>query len=177
MAPTRSSSGLQTFDAQAAMQRARTIDWMFFDVDGVLTDGGLFYGPQGETLKRFHVQDGHGIKALRAAGIRIGILSGRSHDAVAFRAKELGIEVVVQGENGKGAAFDRLVKAMGIDPMACGHLGDDTPDIEVFDRVGFAAAVANATDDVLAKAHWISRRLGGDGAARECCDFILQSRA
>lgn len=177
MALSRSPAGPESFDAQAAMQRARKIRWMFFDVDGVMTDGGLFYGAQGETLKRFHVQDGHGIKALRAAGIRIGILSGRRHDAVAFRARELGMDVVVQGEHQKGAAFDRLVKEMGIDPMACGHLGDDTPDIEVFDRVSFAAAVANATNDVLAKAHWISRRRGGDGAVRECCDFILRSRA
>lgn len=162
---------------QAAMQRARNIRWMFFDVDGVLTDGGLFYGPQGESLKRFHVQDGHGLKALQSAGVHLGILSGRDHEAVSYRARELGIDIVVQGAGRKGQAFDQLVQEMGIDPKACGHLGDDTPDIEVFDRVSFAAAVANATDDVLARAHWISSRCGGDGAARECCDFILRSRA
>jgi 3-deoxy-D-manno-octulosonate 8-phosphate phosphatase (KDO 8-P phosphatase) len=166
-----------SLDIAAAMERARKIAWMFFDVDGVMTDGGLVYGAEGEMLKRFHVQDGHGLKSLRAAGIRIGMLSGRQHDAVAFRARELGFDLVVQGESRKGAAFDRIVQEMGIDPQACGHLGDDTPDIEVFDRVCFAAAVANATPDVLARAHWISQRRGGDGAVRECCDFILASRA
>lgn len=164
-------------DINAAIKRARAIRWMFFDVDGVMTDGGLFYGVQGETLKRFHVQDGHGLKALKAAGVRIGIVSGRTHDAVAYRAKELGFDVVVQGESRKGQAFDRIAKECGIDPQDCGHLGDDTPDIEIFDRVQFAAAVANSTDDVLKRAHWVSQRRGGDGAVRECCDFILQSRA
>lgn len=159
-----------------ARNRAQQLTWMFFDVDGVMTDGGLFYGPQGEAFKRFNVLDGHGLKRLKLAGIQIGIISGRSHEATAVRAKELGIEVVRQGQSDKGAAFDQLVKEFGLDPARCGHMGDDTPDIALFDRVSFAAAVPNATVDVLAKAHWVASRRGGDGAVRECCEFILSCR-
>ena len=163
--------------AEDAAARARQLDWMFFDVDGVLTDGGLFYGPQGESLKRFHVLDGHGLKLLKASGIRIGIISGRQHEATAARAKELGFDVVLQGEGDKGAAFDRLIARAQINPARCGHMGDDTPDLDVFARVVFAASVPNATADVLAQAHWVSHRTGGHGAVRECCEFILKSRA
>ena len=165
---------VSTEDAAA---RARQVEWMFFDVDGVMTDGGLLYGPQGESMKRFHVLDGHGLKLLRKAGIRIGIISGRDHPATSARAKELGFDVVLQGQSDKGAAFDQLVKTHGIDPARCGHMGDDTPDLDLFSRVVFAAAVPNATADVLAQAHWVSNRQGGDGAVRECCEFILNSRA
>ncbi|MEN9758916.1 MAG: hypothetical protein RL676_65 [Pseudomonadota bacterium] len=160
-----------------AVRRARGLQWMFFDVDGVLTDGGLFYGPHGETLKRFHVLDGHGLKELKSAGISIGILSGRQHEAVTTRARELGFDLVVQGNNQKGVVFDQLVIDHRLDPIHCGHMGDDTADMEVFARVGFAASVPNATSEVIAAAHWVSTRPGGSGAVRECCDFILRARA
>jgi 3-deoxy-D-manno-octulosonate 8-phosphate phosphatase (KDO 8-P phosphatase) len=159
-----------------AASRARQLDWMFFDVDGVMTDGGLFYGPQGESIKRFHVLDGHGLKVLRQSGVQIGIISGRQHDATTVRAKELGFDVVLQGQADKGLAFDRLAAELGLDPARCGHMGDDTPDLALFARVGFAAAVPNATADVIAQAHWVATRHGGNGAVRECCEFILKSR-
>lgn len=162
---------------EEAARRARSISWMLFDVDGVMTDGGLYYGPSGESMKRFHVLDGQGLKALKAAGIRIGILSGRTHEATAIRARELGFDVVVQGAQDKGEAFSRLIASAGIDPRSCGHMGDDTPDLDVFRRVAFAATVPDATPDVIAEAHWMSRRRGGQGAVRDCCDFILGSRA
>lgn len=164
------------FHLQEALRRARQIEWMFFDVDGVMTDGGLYYGEQGEALKRFHVLDGHGLKALKAAGVRIGILSGRQHAATDTRARELGFDVVIQGASHKGRAFDRLLAEHRLSGAVCGHMGDDSPDLEIFSRVHFAAAVPNAVDEVLAKAHWISRRSGGQGAVRECCDFILGAR-
>jgi 3-deoxy-D-manno-octulosonate 8-phosphate phosphatase (KDO 8-P phosphatase) len=160
-----------------AARRARNLSWMLFDVDGVMTDGGLYYGPSGESMKRFHVLDGHGLKALKAAGIRIGILSGRTHEATVVRARELGFDVVVQGAHDKGEAFERLIASAGIDPDTCGHMGDDTPDLDVFRRVAFAATVPDATPDVIAEAHWMSHRRGGQGAVRDCCDFILGSRA
>ncbi len=165
------------FDLQEALHRARQIEWMFFDVDGVMTDGGLYYGEHGETLKRFHVLDGHGLKALKTAGVRMGILSGRQHAATAIRARELGFDIVIQGAGRKGEAFDQLLAEHRLSGAVCGHMGDDSPDLEVFSRVCFAAAVPNAVDEVLAKAHWVSRRLGGHGAVRECCDFILKARA
>jgi 3-deoxy-D-manno-octulosonate 8-phosphate phosphatase (KDO 8-P phosphatase) len=149
---------------------------MFFDVDGVMTDGGLFYGEHGEQLKRFHVLDGHGLKSLRAAGVRIGILSGRSHPATEFRARELGFDAVVLGRNAKGAAFDELTRTHGLNPQRCGHMGDDLPDLEVFDRVGFTASVPHAINEVLSRALWVSSRQGGAGAVRDCCDFILGCR-
>jgi 3-deoxy-D-manno-octulosonate 8-phosphate phosphatase (KDO 8-P phosphatase) len=163
-------------DLSLAAAKARELEWMFFDIDGVMTDGGLFYGEHGEELKRFHVLDGHGIKALRSAGLKIALLSGRQHPANQQRAKELGIDLVIQGESNKGAAFDRLVASLGLRAQRCGHMGDDVPDLEVFERVGFAAAVPNAMPAVRAAAHWIAQRPGGYGAVRECCDFILESR-
>ena len=159
-----------------ARLRARELEWMFFDVDGVMTDGGLFYGAQGEALKRFHVLDGYGLKALKAAGVRIGILSGRSHPATEFRAQELGFDAMVLGQSAKGVAFDALAREHSLNPLRCGHMGDDIPDLEVFDRVGFTAAVPDAVDSVLSRALWVSSRQGGAGAVRECCDFILSSR-
>ncbi len=167
----------QAPDALAvARAKARKITWMFFDVDGVMTDGGLFYNAEGESLKRFNVLDGHGLKALKSVGIRLGLISGRSHPATAARAAELGFDVVVQGDSEKGAVFDRIAESMQLDPSLCGHMGDDTPDLQVFSRVGFAAAVSNAVPDVIQAAHWVSTCAGGDGAVRECCEFILESR-
>lgn len=159
-----------------AESRARELEWMFFDVDGVLTDGGLFYGSEGETFKRFHVLDGHGIKALKEAGLKVGFLSGRDHPAVSMRAKELGVDFVSQGDNRKGALFDRLVKTLNLKPMQCGHMGDDSADIEVFERVGFSASVPNAPASVRVAALWTATQTGGNGAVRECCDFILDCR-
>ena len=160
-----------------ARSKARALEWMFFDVDGVMTDGGLFYDEHGEAFKRFHVLDGHGIKALRAAGIQVALLSGRTHRANEQRAKELGIELVIQGESDKGQAFDRLVASMGLNAQRCGHMGDDLPDLEVFQRVSFRAAVPHAVPQVLTAADWIASRPGGYGAVRECCDFIVESRS
>jgi 3-deoxy-D-manno-octulosonate 8-phosphate phosphatase (KDO 8-P phosphatase) len=170
------TSPIHTHSLQEARRRARDVRWMFFDVDGVMTDGGLFYGPDGESFKRFSVLDGHGLKTLKAAGVKIAILSGRMHSATTRRASELGFDLVIQGEERKGEAFDRWVKAEGVDPCHCGHMGDDTPDLELFARVGFCASVPHAIEAVMAKAHWVSTRAGGHGAVRECCDFILESR-
>lgn len=163
--------------ADDVLTRVRRLQWMFFDVDGVMTDGGLYYDANGESIKRFHVLDGHGLKALKAAGIRLGILSGRSHPATAARARELGFDVLVQGAGDKGQAFDALANTHNIVFEACGFMGDDTPDLAVFERVGFAASVPNAVSRVIEMAHWVSSRPGGQGAVRECCDFILQCRS
>lgn len=159
-----------------ATSRAKELEWMFFDVDGVLTDGGLIYGEHGETLKRFHVLDGHGLKMIRNAGIRLGIISSREHPAVSVRAKELGFDVLIQGAPDKGLAFDEISQAKNIKPVLCGFMGDDTPDLEVFCRVGFTASVPNAILAVREQALWVSQSIGGHGAVRECCEFILGCR-
>ena len=163
-------------DLSEAARRAKGLRWMFFDVDGVMTDGSLYYGANGESMKRFSVLDGHGLKALKHAGIRIGILSGRSHPATAARAQELGFDVVIQGAEHKGAAFDQVMAEFSIAAADCGHMGDDLPDLEIFSRVHFAATVPQAARAVLVAAHWVSLRAGGSGAVRDCCDFILQAR-
>lgn len=157
-------------------ERTRRLLWMSFDVDGVLTDGSLFYGESGESFKRFNALDGHGIKQLQGCGVGILILSGRSHPSVDARARELGIGEVIQGAGDKLAALHRWLDGKGVHLEQLGHMGDDLPDLPVFKAVGFAASVPNAHPVVLDQAHWISRRAGGDGAVRELCDLIIEGR-
>jgi len=156
--------------------RLKKIEMMIFDVDGVLTDGRLYYGENGETLKVFNVQDGSGMKALADAGITTAILSGRDHPAVTRRARDLAVSHVLQGIADKRAALGRLLSQTGKAAEHCGFMGDDCIDIEVMQTVGFAATVPNAADGVAQHAHWISRRSGGEGAVREACDLILGAR-
>ncbi|MFM1879802.1 MAG: hypothetical protein RLZZ344_36 [Pseudomonadota bacterium] len=156
--------------------RADRLTFMFFDVDGVLTDGGLYYDSQGEALKRFCVLDGQGIKSLQTRGIGVGILSGRRHPAVLRRAEELGISTVYLGIDDKRACLNQWLASTAWRPDQIGHMGDDLADLAVFDWVGFAASVPNAPDYVRARAHWVSRLAGGQGAVREACDFVLEGR-
>ena len=135
-----------------ALERARRVRLMLFDVDGVLTDGRLWYGPQGEALKVFHSLDGLGVKLLQQGGIAAGILSGRSSPAVALRAAELGIVHVLQGIEDKLPAFDALLA-----------------------RCGFACAPREAHESVLRGAHYVAGAPAGGGAAREVCDYLLRA--
>jgi 3-deoxy-D-manno-octulosonate 8-phosphate phosphatase (KDO 8-P phosphatase) len=149
---------------------------LVLDVDGVLTDGRLYYGGRGEALKAFHVRDGHGIKLLLAAGVGLAAVSGRRSSAVAVRMRELGLSNVVQGCNDKVAALHRLTRRFGIDPLQCACMVDDTPDLPLMTAVGFAAAVADAHPLVLSAAHWVAEAAGGRGAVRELCDALLRAR-
>jgi 3-deoxy-D-manno-octulosonate 8-phosphate phosphatase (KDO 8-P phosphatase) len=157
--------------------RLSRVELMVFDVDGVLTDGRLWFGADGEMLKAFHVHDGQGIKALTEAGITSAIISGRSSTITARRCAELGIAHVSQGIADKATAFDALRHELGKTPDVCGYMGDDVIDIPVMRRVGFAATVPNAADGVDAFAHWTSRRAGGEGAVRELCDLLVAARS
>ena len=157
----------------AALARVRLL---VLDVDGVLTDGRLFYGPKGELLKAFHVRDGHGIKQVAAAGITVAIISGRKSAAVARRAKELGIRHVTQGANDKLAALRKLAKARGVTLDECACVGDDTPDAPILAAAGVGIAVADAHDDALSAADLITTRSGGQGAVREVCDWLISAR-
>lgn len=156
--------------------RARGLRLLVLDVDGVLTDGRLYYGARGESLKVFHVRDGHGIKALLRAGIEIAIVSGRKSAAVSARARELGIRIVHQGIDDKLAVVTALARRRNIALGACGCVGDDTPDVPVMRAVGFAATVADAHGDALAAAHFITTAAGGHGAVREVCDLLIALR-
>jgi 3-deoxy-D-manno-octulosonate 8-phosphate phosphatase (KDO 8-P phosphatase) len=149
---------------------------MILDVDGVLTDGRLYYGPSGEAMKAFDVRDGHGIKLLREGGIDVALLTARSSQIVAARARELGIERVEQGAADKVAGFERLLSATGVPAQSCGYIGDDWPDLAVLARVGFAATVADAAPEVRDAAHWVATRSGGHAAVRELAQFILHAQ-
>lgn len=147
------------------------------DVDGVLTDGRLYFSPRGEALKVFHVRDGHGIKLLMSSGVTVAVVSGRRSAAVARRMRELGVRHVAQGCEDKVAALFDLTARLGIDPRAAACIVDDTPDLPLMAAVGFAAAVADAHPLVRSAAHWTSRAFGGAGAVRELADAMLRARS
>ena len=154
----------------------RRVQLLVLDVDGVLTDGRLFYGPRGEALKVFHVRDGHGIKQVAAAGITVAIISGRRSTAVTRRARELGIRHVTQGANDKLGALTRLARSRSLALEHCACVGDDTPDAPMLQAAGLAIAVADAHGDALAHADLVTTRAGGHGAVREVCDWLLDAR-
>jgi 3-deoxy-D-manno-octulosonate 8-phosphate phosphatase (KDO 8-P phosphatase) len=153
------------------------IELLLLDVDGVLTDGRLYYSARGEVLKVFHVHDGHGIKLLMESGVAVAAVSGRRSAAVAARMRELKVRHVVQGCGDKLEALASLTRRLAIDPLACACIVDDTPDLPLMAAVGFAAAVADAHPVVLSAAHWVSTAPGGRGAVRELCDALLRARS
>lgn len=159
-----------------AIQKALEIKLVVVDVDGVLTDGRLWYGNSGEELKAFHIQDGLGIKLLLRAGVEVGIITGRRSALVARRAKELGIRHVVQGREDKLVALETMRAELGIELQHIAYVGDDLPDLSAIRAVGLGIAVANAMPAVAQHADYKTTRNGGDGAVREVCDLILQAQ-
>jgi 3-deoxy-D-manno-octulosonate 8-phosphate phosphatase (KDO 8-P phosphatase) len=155
---------------------AAEIALLVLDVDGVLTDGRLWYGPDGESCKAFNVRDGHGIKQLVAAGIGVAVISGRRSPAVTARMRELGVSDVAQGVGDKARALAELLKRNAIEARRVACLADDTPDLGLMAAVGLPAAVADAHPAVLAAAKHVTRASGGQGAVREFCDWLLESR-
>ena len=153
------------------------IELLILDVDGVLTDGRLYFTAGGEKLKVFHVRDGHGVKLLMAAGVAVAAFSGRRSAAVTARMRELRVPHVVQACGDKVAALEGLTRRLGLNPLNCACLCDDTPDLPLMSAVGLAGAVADAHPVVLSAAHWIAKANGGRGAVRELCDAILRARA
>jgi len=159
------------------LQRARGVRLAIFDVDGVMTDGTLYFGARGEAMKAFNIQDGHGLKLLQKAGVVTAILSGRKSVMVARRAKELAIAHVIQGTgDDKVPAFEALVKKLKLPESACAFMGDDIQDLAVMSRCGLAVAPVNAVDEVKAAAHYVTRAHGGRGAIREFCELVLRSQ-
>lgn len=159
-----------------ALARAAAVRLMIFDVDGVLTDGSLYFSSEGDAIKAFNSRDGHGMKMLAESGVRMAILSGRRSRALELRARNLGIETVYQGIDDKRAAFVELAAALGVPPENCGFMGDDVVDLPVLLRCGFAATVADAPEIVRERVHYIARHAGGHGAAREVCELIMRSQ-
>jgi 3-deoxy-D-manno-octulosonate 8-phosphate phosphatase (KDO 8-P phosphatase) len=146
---------------------------LVLDVDGVLTDGRLYFGPRGESLKVFHVRDGHGIVQLRHAGVAVAVISGRRSPMVTARCRELGIEHVHQGIADKLAVFTRLRARLKLTPAACACVGDDLPDLPLMRSVALSFAVADAHPQVRRAAGHVTRLPGGGGAVREVCDLLL----
>jgi 3-deoxy-D-manno-octulosonate 8-phosphate phosphatase (KDO 8-P phosphatase) len=153
------------------------VSLVVLDVDGVLTDGRLWYGPEGESVKVFDVRDGHGIKNLIAAGIGVAVISGRRSTAVTARMRELGVNEISQGVADKARALAELLKRNAIEAKRVACLVDDTPDLELMKAVGLPAAVADAHPEVLAAAQHVTRAAGGRGAVREFCDWLIAARA
>jgi len=163
-------------ESDAVAARARAVRLAVFDVDGVMTDGTLYLGAQGEAFKAFNILDGHGVKMLHSAGVATAIISGRSSEAVNRRASELDIRHVVQGSKDKVADFHEMRARLGLEASACAFVGDDLPDLAVMRLCGFAVAVANASEPVKSAAHYVTRAHGGRGAVREFCDLVLRAQ-
>ena len=159
-----------------ALQRASRIKLMIFDVDGVLTDGSLYFNHEGEEFKVFNSLDGHGMRMLRESGVRLAIITGRKAPCVEWRMKNLRIDLLLQGVDNKLAALKGLLDELGLTPEEAGFMGDDVIDLEVMKLCGFSAAPVDAHDLVLRHARLIADKPGGRGAVRQICEFILHTQ-
>lgn len=157
----------------ALLLKAQGVKVAFFDVDGVLTDGGLLYSETGETLKRFNALDGHGLKLLQHAGITPVVITGRDSLALRVRLEALDIVHAHFGTEDKRPAAAQTLSALGLDWHQAAAMGDDWPDLPVMRRCTFACAPANAHAEVLSVAHHVTHQTGGNGAARAFCDILL----
>jgi 3-deoxy-D-manno-octulosonate 8-phosphate phosphatase (KDO 8-P phosphatase) len=157
-------------------RRLSRLQALVLDVDGVLTDGGLYYGPRGEPLKKFNVKDGMGIRRAREAGISIAFITGEKSQAVLRRAEKLKVRDVYLGVEDKQGALEKFLSKRHLEAEETAYVGDDVNDLPPMRRVGLAIAVADAMPAVRRAAHWVTLRRGGDAAVREVCDILLKSR-
>ncbi len=167
---------LSNNNMQSIIEKAKKLKLLILDVDGVLTDGKLFFDNDGNEYKSFHARDGHGIKLLRQTGVEVAVISGRKSNSVALRMKSLGIEHVYQGHEDERTAFNELLCQVGVLPEQVAHVGDDLLDLPIMMRVGLAIAVNDANFAVKERADWCTSALGGHGAVREVCDLIMQAQ-
>ncbi|OUR73525.1 3-deoxy-D-manno-octulosonate 8-phosphate phosphatase [Methylophaga sp. 41_12_T18] len=161
---------------QDIIARAKQIKLVIFDVDGVLTDGSIIIGDDGEEYKAFHSRDGHGMKLLQYTGVEIGIITGRTSQVVEHRMTSLGINHVYQGQRVKLPAFEAMIEQLDLKPEQCAYVGDDWVDLSIMSRVGLAIAVQDADPLVKKHAHWTTPSKGGKGAAREVCELIMEGQ-
>ncbi|HEV7817400.1 MAG TPA: HAD hydrolase family protein [Janthinobacterium sp.] len=161
---------------EEALRRAAKVRLMIFDVDGVLTDGAMEYGPDGEAMKTFNVHDGLGILLLLQSGVQTAIISARNSPIVTRRAQDLRITHVLQGAHDKRLPFAQLLADTGLTAEQCGFIGDDVIDLPILTRAGFAASVPNGRAEVHARVHHVTEAGGGRGAVREVCEFILRAQ-
>ncbi len=159
-----------------ASDRAKNVRLMAFDIDGVMTDGRLYFTASGEEMKAFHSRDGVGLKMLQSAGIELAIVTGRTARAVELRAQNLGIKHLRQGIDDKRGALTDLARNLGLDLAQCGYMGDDVVDLQVLRACGFSASVPDGDPRVLAVVDYVSMAPAGAGAVREVCEFILRAQ-
>ncbi len=161
---------------QDVLNKAKPIKLLVLDVDGVLTDGKLYFSNSGDELKAFSTLDGQGIKMLRESGVEVAIITGRQSELVKRRAANLGISHVIQGREDKLIALDELRATMGFDYPQIAYLGDDLPDLSAIRKVGLGMTVANGHSFVAEQADWQTKASGGNGAAREACELIMRAQ-
>jgi len=162
--------------ADSATKLAQDIKLLVLDVDGVLTDGGLYYGDDGIVMKRFNVQDGLGIKLAQAVGLEIGVITGLNQKPVETRVRELGITHYYAGKHDKAPLFEEICEKVGVSFSEAAYIGDDWIDLSVMRLAGLSMSVPNAVPEAIQAADWVSSRKGGDGAVREAIAFILDAR-
>ncbi|WP_208719061.1 KdsC family phosphatase [Corallococcus sicarius] len=155
--------------------RASRVRLLVFDVDGVLTDGGLYYGGDGEVMKRFNVKDGHALVMARLVGLPAAILTARTSRIVEARGRELGLAAVFQGRREKGPALDELLAQLNVPADACAYMGDDLNDLDPMSQSGLSACPADAVPEVRQEAHFVTQNVGGHGAARELVELCLRA--
>ena len=158
------------------IERARLVRLLILDVDGVLTDGQLFFDSNGVEVKAFNVSDGLGMKAVQRHGIELAIISGRASPMVQQRADALGIDHLYMGSDDKLSAFHEILKNTGLEAQQVCFAGDDWIDLPILTRVGLAVSVPNADSEVRDRAHWVTERGGGQGAVRELCNLLLRAQ-
>lgn len=158
------------------IQRAKKIRLALFDVDGVFTDGNIHIDSHGKEIKTFNTQDGHGIRLLQHHGIKVGVITGRSSEALEHRMRDLEVAHVIQGSIDKYSAFAQLLKELNLATEQVSFAGDDIVDLQVMSHVGLSIAVANAHNFVKQHAHWETSKHGGHGAVREICELLLDSQ-
>jgi 3-deoxy-D-manno-octulosonate 8-phosphate phosphatase (KDO 8-P phosphatase) len=161
---------------QDILNRSKNIKLVIFDVDGVLTDGSIIIGDDGEEYKAFNARDGHGMRLLQYTGVDIAIITGRTSNVVEHRMNSLGIKHVFQGQRVKLPAFEQLINELKLQPEQCAYVGDDWVDLAIMSRVGLAIAVQDADEIVKKQAHWTTTAKGGRGAAREVCELIMEGQ-
>ena len=158
------------------IEAAKNIKLVLLDVDGVLTDGRLYYGNSGEELKAFDIQDGLGIKLLQKGGVKVGIITGRRSALLQRRAEELAISPLVQGREDKWLALNEMMEDLGVSLEEIAFVGDDLPDLAVIKRVGLGITPANGRHIVASQADWQTKNSGGDGAVREVAELVLSAQ-
>jgi len=161
---------------QDILEKAKNIELVILDIDGVMTDGSLFFDNNGDEYKAFNSLDGHGLRMLQECGVKVAVITGRKSELVKHRMNDLGVTMLYQGYRDKIPAFDALLKEVDFGKEQITYVGDDVVDLPIMSQLDFAIAVQNAHPFVKQHAHWITDKKGGQGAVREVCELILEAK-